>query len=1132
MNNTNKKKIFAFTGIGLLLFSVLAYAVEVILVPAYISGAIGLNGVTTKQASIYASGGGYSSSTTSTAGSYTLTVNTPENGSLDYNVTAQIYTDNYRDRLLFKRQTVTASAGQTIPLNFSINPCIITGTVSISDGAGTSTVRSGSLNALLDSNGNYTNARTSFGSDGAFSFPVQPNSEIRVYGNTSDNNGRSFSLENKYVSCAAGETVNVSWALTVVPPPQTGTITGSIGVNGVSSIDRLYVSGGGRSANYTNNNVTYTLQDARIGTQRLSSYGYMNNYDDYFRFPNASYIGGQSVDVPAGGSVTKDIITQASLVNGIIGLGGSKGWDDVAQAQISSFGVYYSQLPAGGPSYGGNSRDNINTATGQYDLVLAEGDWRYNQMYLRFYNTSADDYLNSNIRVTDYTRSTPVTLASGEVLNNQNFSYKNGTVTINFSIKDGGTLSSPRVSANCRSYDENGQLEYVANGSAFGPNGETSLGKVTFVGIPSDCTFTAYAYVGGSSVEFGEVELTVLPGTDINVDIGGPSLNITSPEAELYTTDNVVTVSGTATDDNAIDSITVNGVAVTLTSTNNPDDPNEVMFTYAVSLNGGPNSIETVATDGSGKTASDTRTVYQDAGPPTLNWSPADGAVVATDTVTVEGIADDDNTITKVTVNGNSVAFSATGNGNEVEFSTTVSLLEGANQILVTTSDNSERTTSQTHTVTYSLVTNEPPVANAGLDQIVEARGLTTSVILNGSGSSDPDGNSLSYLWVGDFGTITGVNPNVNLGLGIYAITLTVDDGSGATSSDEVNITVQDTTPPVITVPTDVTVEASGPNSVVDFGTATAEDLLGVNSISSDAPTTGFPLGTTVVTWTATDAAGNSATATQTVTVVDTTAPVVAAPANVSIEATGINTAYTLTTATATDAVGVVSLTSNAPASFPLGTTVVTWTATDAAGNSATATQTVTVVDTTAPVVDVPADLSIVATGETTSVDIGDATATDAVGVVSLTSNAPASFPLGTTVVTWTATDAAGNSGTATQSVTVHYQNSGFLVPLREGGRYKQGRVIPVKFQLSYENGSTITSALANISVLPVSNGVIVGGPVVVSSVSKANTGTFFRSAGSQYIYNLDTKAIPKGTYRIIATISDGSIITRDVVLK
>ena len=85
--------------------------------------------------------------------------------------------------------------------------------------------------------------------------------------------------------------------------------------------------------------------------------------------------------------------------------------------------------------------------------------------------------------------------------------------------------------------------------------------------------------------------------------------------------------------------------------------------------------------------------------------------------------------------------------------------------------------------------------------------------------------------------------------------------------------------------------------------------------------------------------------------VYDTVPPVIAAPADVAAEATGLQTVVVIGTATATDAVGPVVISSDAPATFPLGTTTVTWTATDAAGNSSSATQQVLVKDTTAPVV-------------------------------------------------------------------------------------------------------------------------------------------------------------------------------------
>lgn len=162
---------------------------------------------------------------------------------------------------------------------------------------------------------------------------------------------------------------------------------------------------------------------------------------------------------------------------------------------------------------------------------------------------------------------------------------------------------------------------------------------------------------------------------------------------------------------------------------------------------------------------------------------------------------------------------------------------------------------------------NTPPVANAGPDQSVEASANPTSLVtLDGTGSSDADGDPLTYSWSNTSVSANGVTPTLSLGLGVHTITLTVDDGS-TTATDEVVITVQDTTPPVITAPGDLNVYASGALTTVAIGTATATDLFEPITIESDAPEQ-FPVGTTTVTWTATDPSGNSSQATQQVTVV------------------------------------------------------------------------------------------------------------------------------------------------------------------------------------------------------------------------------------------------------------------------
>jgi len=313
--------------------------------------------------------------------------------------------------------------------------------------------------------------------------------------------------------------------------------------------------------------------------------------------------------------------------------------------------------------------------------------------------------------------------------------------------------------------------------------------------------------------------------------------------------------------------------------------------------------------------------------------------------------------------------------------------------------------------------TNQPPTSNAGAAQILESTGATTAVTLNGSASSDPDGDALTYSWTWAGGSAIGVGPVVNLANGTYAITLTVDDGNAHTATATTNVVVQDTIAPTVTIAPIPTLEATrllGADVNV-AASVTATDVCGVSlNITPAGP---YPLGGTLVSVTATDCASNQTLSAVVVTVVDTTAPVLSVPASVSVEANGVLSTVAIGSATATDIFGV-TITSNAPATYPLGTTVVTWTATDANGNVTTGTQSVTVVDTTAPVLSVPASVSVEANGVLSTAAIGSATATDIFGVT-ITSNAPATYPLGTTVVTWTATDANGNVTTGTQSVTV-----------------------------------------------------------------------------------------------------------------
>jgi len=256
---------------------------------------------------------------------------------------------------------------------------------------------------------------------------------------------------------------------------------------------------------------------------------------------------------------------------------------------------------------------------------------------------------------------------------------------------------------------------------------------------------------------------------------------------------------------------------------------------------------------------------------------------------------------------------------------------------------------------------------------------------------------------------------------GSTTVTWIVTDTSGNTSQATQVVTIIDTTAPDVSAPSDIVGEATDlSNNVIELGDATAYDIMNVASITNDAPEF-FPVGETTVTWTATDSSGNSSTATQTVTIIDTITPSITTPDSITAEATSADSnTVELGIAIYNDLVDISSITNDAPEFFPVGETTVTWTATDSSGNSSTATQTVTIIDTTAPVLTVPEDVTITAFSLEKEVDVGTALATDLVdSMPTVTNNAPETFPLGDTLVTWSVSDEFGNSASYEQVISV-----------------------------------------------------------------------------------------------------------------
>lgn len=137
-----------------------------------------------------------------------------------------------------------------------------------------------------------------------------------------------------------------------------------------------------------------------------------------------------------------------------------------------------------------------------------------------------------------------------------------------------------------------------------------------------------------------------------------------------------------------------------------------------------------------------------------------------------------------------------------------------------------------------------------------------------------------------------------------------------------------------------------------------------------------------------------------------------------SCEATGVG----LGTPVTADNCGVDTVTNDAPAAFGVGDTTVTWTVTDTAGNQTTCTQIVTVVDDIDPIIECPEIVEVSTDADScfaTSVVLGAPDIIENCDIDEITSDAPAEYPIGETIVTWTVTDTAGNEASCTQSVFV-----------------------------------------------------------------------------------------------------------------
>ena len=489
----------------------------------------------------------------------------------------------------------------------------------------------------------------------------------------------------------------------------------------------------------------------------------------------------------------------------------------------------------------------------------------------------------------------------------------------------------------------------------------------------------------------------------------------------------------------SVNSDVQNGLAVyewakVSTTTNEPDKSNNISDVYAASPPPGgggactldcPDNINAVAntTEGSQRGAHVTfapTTSSGDCG--TITTTPASGSFFPVGTTTVTSTSE---------LNGGSCSFTITVEDN------------GTNPPDITCPGNQE----------VNADSNCSALVNVGT---ATATGDNVTIFATRS-----DGKAM-YTCDANGTNCTRRSPDDPFSAGVTTITWFAHShdvaGPYADEDDEVahrtgaasctqSITVNDVTPPTITPPANqsASADATCMFALPDYTTmATVSDNCACASsdtsqicdtrqpitiTQSPAPGTMVGLGSTTITLTANDGssnnggAGNTATAQFTVTVSDTTAPVISCPAAItrSNDPGVCGAAVNPGTATATDncdstptIVGTRSDNQPLNAAYPVGSTTITWTATDDANNQSSCTQTITVNDTELPTISCPSDITL----EPTCPSGAIATYTTPVGV----DNCPgavttrtaglasgAVFPIGTTTVTYSVTDAHGN---------------------------------------------------------------------------------------------------------------------------
>ncbi|HVZ73012.1 MAG TPA: PA14 domain-containing protein [Polyangia bacterium] len=370
-----------------------------------------------------------------------------------------------------------------------------------------------------------------------------------------------------------------------------------------------------------------------------------------------------------------------------------------------------------------------------------------------------------------------------------------------------------------------------------------------------------------------------------------------------------------------------------------------------------------------------------------------------------------------------------------------------------------------------------------------------------------------------------------------------IDPGTGAVGLGLFGVDVVDG-PPVVTVPGPIVAEAtSALGAVVSYEASAVDVVTGPLPVEcAPASPALFALDTTTeVVCAATDAAGQTTSASFPVTVRDTTPPTLCPLTNVHVLASSPGGSVVSFATCASDVVdGADPVTCDHPSGsfFAVGTTLVTCTSTDHHGNTtAPATFVVSVADNRPPVLSLPATIVVPATSRLGARVTYHVTATDDTDPHPSVSCAPASgaqFPLGDTKVNCAATDATGNRSTGSFLVRVLVSFGHFLQPIDEDGSSVFYRPLPLLVRFTLAGGCAgIADFPAKLFLAPVDAAGHVGAEQPAHALPPFLGDNFvFIPLLRTYDLLLDTHALARGAYQLRVDLGDGATHTVRVTFR